>query len=49
MPAKALDRWPPQQGAAGATFRELWVPAEELAEFNALISGRIVVAAEYRS
>jgi hypothetical protein len=49
VPAEALDRWPPQQGAAGATFRELWVPAEDLDEFNALISGRIEVLAEHRS
>jgi hypothetical protein len=49
LPAEALDRWPPQQGAAGATFRELWVPAEELDELNALIRDRIEVVAEYRS
>jgi hypothetical protein len=49
LPAEALDRWPPQQGAAGATFRELWVPAEELDEFNALIRDRIELVAEYRS
>jgi hypothetical protein len=44
----ALDRWPPQQGAAGETFRELWVPADELDEFNTMIIGPIEVAAEYR-
>ena len=38
--ADALERWPPQQGAAGVTFRELWVPAEELDDFNAAIVGR---------
>ena len=47
--AEALHRWPPQQGAAGATFRELWVPAEELEEFNAVIRGRIETVAVYRS
>ncbi len=46
--ADALDRWPPQQGAAGMTFRELWVPAAELDDFNAMICGRIDVIAEYR-
>ena len=36
------------QGAAGPTFRELWVPAEELAEFNEAIVGRIEIVSEYR-
>ena len=45
--ADALERWPPQQGAAGVTFRELWVPAEELDDFNAAIVGAIEVIAEY--
>ena len=49
VPAEALRRWPPQQGAAGATFRELWVPAEELEEFNAVIRGPIETVAVYRS
>jgi hypothetical protein len=44
----ALDRWPPQQGAAGAAFRELWVPAAELEDFNAAIVGPISIVAEYR-
>jgi hypothetical protein len=44
----ALDRWPPQQGASGDAFRELWVPAEELEDFNAMIIGAIEVVAEYR-
>jgi len=47
--ANALERWPPQQGAAGDTFRELWVPASELDEFNAMIQGRIELIAEYRN
>jgi hypothetical protein len=46
--ANALERWPPQQGAAGDTFRELWVPADELEDFNASIRGRIELIAEYR-
>lgn len=46
--ADALERWPPQQGAAGVAFRELWVPAEELDDFNAAIVGPIEVVAEYR-
>lgn len=49
VPASALERWPPQQGAAGETFRELWVPADELDAFNASIVGRIEVVAEYRA
>jgi hypothetical protein len=48
VPAATLDRWQPQQGAAGETFRELWVPAEELDEFNAQIIGSIEVIAEFR-
>jgi hypothetical protein len=46
--AAALERWPPQQGAAGEAFREVGVPAHELAEFNAVIRGRIEVVVEYR-
>jgi hypothetical protein len=48
LPAAALERWPPQQGAAGETFRELWVPADELDDFNAQIVGRIEVIGEFR-
>jgi hypothetical protein len=47
--AEALERWPPQQGAAGAVFRELWVPAGELDDFNAMIVGTIEVIAEFPS
>ena len=36
-------RYPVQQLGGGPTFRELWVPAEELAEFNAHIVGAIRV------
>lgn len=46
--ANALERWPPQQGAPGKAFRELWVPADELDAFNAAIRGRIELIAEYR-
>jgi len=46
--SEAFDRWPPQQGAPGEVFRELWVPAESLDDFNALIFGEIAVLAEYR-
>lgn len=49
VPKAVLERWPPQQGAAGAAFRELWVPAEELQEFNACIVGPIELVAEYPS
>ena len=48
MLTEALDRWPPQQGAAGEMFKELWVPASELGQFNAFISGRIDVIHEHR-
>jgi len=41
-----LDRYPPQT-VGGAEHRELWIPAEELAEFNRQIIGKIQVIAEY--
>jgi hypothetical protein len=40
-------RYPIRQ-AGGATILELWVPAEELAEFNRHIVGRIEVVHEFR-
>ena len=40
-------RYPVQQ-AGGRTILELWVPAEELQEFNAHIVGRIEVIHEFR-
>jgi hypothetical protein len=49
VPGSVLDRWPPQQGAAGETFRELWVPADELDEFNAQIRGSIELLHEFRA
>lgn len=42
-----VSRYPVQQ-AGGETILELWVPAEELAEFNAHIVGRIEVVHEFR-
>ncbi|WP_116203630.1 hypothetical protein [Amycolatopsis circi] len=42
-----LDRYPVQQ-AGGETILELWVPAEELAEFNAHLVGEIEVVHEFR-
>jgi hypothetical protein len=42
-----LRRYPAQQVGA-SVHRELWVPAEELDEFNRHIVGRIEVVAEYR-
>lgn len=36
------------QDAGGQSLRELWVPAEELGEFNAYIIGIIEVIAQYR-
>ena len=37
----------PAQVVGGRTHEELWVPAEELTEFNARIQGRIEVLAAY--
>ncbi|MFF2042656.1 ADP-ribosylation/crystallin J1 [Kitasatospora sp. NPDC058170] len=42
-----LARYPVQQ-AGGRTILELWVPAEELPEFNRHIAGRIEVVHEFR-
>ncbi len=42
-----LQRYPVQQ-AGGQTILELWVPAEELAEFNEHIVGLIEVVHEFR-
>ena len=36
------------QTAGGSGHQELWVPAEELDQFNAGIVGRIEVIAQYR-
>ena len=41
-----LRRYPVRQ-AGGETILELWVPAEELDEFNAHIVGRIEVVREF--
>ena len=43
-----LERYP-ERIVGGSTHRELWVPAEELAEFNRHIVGVIEVIAEYHS
>jgi len=42
-----LARYPVQVAGARA-HRELWVPAEEMDDFNANIVGRIEVVAEFR-
>ncbi|MFD8495241.1 hypothetical protein [Amycolatopsis sp. NPDC059657] len=42
-----LQRYPVRQ-AGGKTILELWVPAEELAEFNTHIVGLIEVVHEFR-
>jgi hypothetical protein len=42
-----LARYPVQQ-AGGRTILELWVPAEELDEFNAHIVGEIQLVHEFR-
>lgn len=43
-----LERYPVRQ-AGGRTILELWVPAEELDEFNAHMVGKIRVLHEFRS
>lgn len=43
-----LERYPVRQ-AGGETILELWVPAEELPEFNRHIAGRIEVVREFHS
>ncbi|WP_030254539.1 MULTISPECIES: hypothetical protein [Streptomyces] len=45
--ADFLARYPVRQ-AGGRTILELWVPAEELDEFNRHIVGRIEVVREFR-
>ncbi|MBP2479162.1 hypothetical protein JOF53_008034 [Crossiella equi] len=42
-----LSRYPVRQ-AGGRTILELWVPAEELAEFNTHLVGLIEVVHEFR-
>ncbi|WP_436842711.1 hypothetical protein [Streptomyces flaveolus] len=42
-----LSRYPIRQ-AGGQTIRELWVPAQELDDFNAHIVGEIQVIPEFR-
>jgi hypothetical protein len=42
-----LDRYDVHQ-AGGRTILEYWIPADDLAEFNANIVGTIEVVAEYR-
>ena len=39
----------PEKLAGGKDCPELWVPAEELGEFNRHIRGRIEIIAEYRN
>ena len=47
VPTDYLSRYPVQQ-VGGKEHRELWIPAEELSEFNAQIAGRIEVIREFR-
>jgi hypothetical protein len=47
LPADITARWPVQV-AGGRTHKELWVPAEELSDFNAMIVGDIRRVATYR-
>ena len=46
--ARFLERYPVQQ-VGDDVHRELWVPAEELAEFNLHIVGLIEVVEEFRA
>ncbi|AWT44401.1 MULTISPECIES: ADP-ribosylation/crystallin J1 [Streptomyces] len=46
--AEFLERYPVRQ-AGGETILELWVPAEELDEFNAHIVGQIEVVQEFHA
>ena len=46
LPASYLARYPAQI-VGGRQHAELWVPAEEMAEFNRHIVGRIEVIAEF--
>jgi hypothetical protein len=41
-----LDRYPVRE-AGGREHREYWIPAEDLADFNAAIIGEIEVIAEF--
>jgi hypothetical protein len=47
VPEAFAARYPVQK-VGGATHTELWVPAEELADFNRHIVGLIEVIAEFR-
>ena len=47
VPRAVADRYPTRQ-VGDANALELWVPAEDLAEFNASIVGPIEVTAEFR-
>ena len=42
-----LDRYIPQE-AGGKAHLEYWIPAEDLAQFNAAIVGLIEIVAEFR-
>jgi len=46
--AEYARRYPPQT-VGSSLHKELWVPAEELPEFNANIVGEIKVIAEFRA
>jgi hypothetical protein len=46
--AEYLQRFPPRR-VGGAGIDELWVPAEQLAEFNDHIRGAIVLVSTYRA
>ena len=47
LPSDYLTRFPVQE-VGNRNHIELWVPAEELTEFNARIIGRIEVVHEFR-
>nr|WP_244194855.1 hypothetical protein [Amycolatopsis niigatensis] len=45
---KIARDWNVRCGRGGETVRELWVPAEELGEFNAHLVTKIEVVHEFR-
>lgn len=48
MSSEFVARYPVQK-VGSAVHQELWIPAEDLAEFNRNVVGKIEVIAEYKS
>jgi hypothetical protein len=47
LPSNVMDRWP-VQSAGGREHQELWVPADDLNDFNDLIVGPIRLISTWR-